>query len=329
MSYYESTQSDIYGQACWAPKLRHKSLYASQTRKPIEIIVPSTQSLFALQPQQYTYPKPKLEQKECKIEIDATVIPEVVSKNDGNCCEGCRLTLGGQVLTTVTNKYWHSKCFKCQECKVYLEHIEYYEQNDKPYCALDFHELFSPRCDYCKTPIEADRKIVALGKSYHVGHAFCRECGVPFEEEDRIIEKDGYGYCENDYNKLFAKMCKGCGEYISEGFIKALGGEWHRACFVCVDCRRQFTSLTFKLKGGKPYCGEECPVISQPRKSITSFNSKSEENSKKTCRNCQKPIMGKWNTAFGYYYHPIHFQCSQCDKVLSSRLTGEFCRQPL
>ena len=36
------------------------------------------------------------------------------------------------------------------------------------YCHLDFHELFSPRCKSCKTPIEGE-VIVACGAEWHVG----------------------------------------------------------------------------------------------------------------------------------------------------------------
>ena len=44
------------------------------------------------------------------------------------------------------------------------------------YCHLDFHELFSPRCGSCRTPIEGE-VVVACGKEWHVGHFFCAECG--------------------------------------------------------------------------------------------------------------------------------------------------------
>lgn len=44
------------------------------------------------------------------------------------------------------------------------------------FCHLDFHELFSPRCKSCKTPIEGE-VIVACGAEWHAGHFFCAQCG--------------------------------------------------------------------------------------------------------------------------------------------------------
>lgn len=44
------------------------------------------------------------------------------------------------------------------------------------FCHLDFHELFSPRCRSCKTPIEGE-VVVACGAEWHVGHFFCAQCG--------------------------------------------------------------------------------------------------------------------------------------------------------
>jgi len=44
------------------------------------------------------------------------------------------------------------------------------------YCHLDYHELFSPRCKSCKTPIEGE-VILACGAEWHVGHFFCAQCG--------------------------------------------------------------------------------------------------------------------------------------------------------
>ncbi|KAF2156112.1 hypothetical protein K461DRAFT_326457 [Myriangium duriaei CBS 260.36] len=51
------------------------------------------------------------------------------------------------------------------------------------FCHLDFHELFSPRCRSCKTPIEGE-VVVACGAEWHVGHFFCAQCGdvsLPFQ----------------------------------------------------------------------------------------------------------------------------------------------------
>lgn len=265
-------------------------------------------------------------------------------------CGGCEEPLSGQAITT-SGKHWHPRCFKCQACHQNLEHIAFYEKNSLPYCALDYHELFSPRCDFCKTPIE-EHSISALGKTYHAGHFFCRECGKPFDEETNFLEHEGHAYCEADYYKQFGKACKGCEETITGDFLVALGGEWHKECFVCADCGSTFASSTFLIKGGKPYCEEHYHQQTSLKKKISLPKAKSlkplpsldllassTRNSKpvpdtasitentletrtKTCHKCQTAIHGRCHSAFGRDYHPLHFQCSRCNKLLSARLTG-------
>ncbi|KAI8991513.1 hypothetical protein BDF20DRAFT_798872, partial [Mycotypha africana] len=272
-------------------------------------------------------------------------------------CGGCDKLLSGQAITT-SGKHWHPRCFKCQACHQNLEHIAFYEKDGLPYCALDYHELFSPRCDYCKTPIE-EHLISALGKTYHAGHFFCRECGKPFDEDTNFLEHEGHAYCEKDYFRRFGKRCKGCEEIITGDFLVALGGDWHKECFVCADCGSTFTSSTFLMRGGKPYCEEHyhqqenttlrlkkkssLPSISNRSttkgtlrnlpdidllNSLKSLSVNDEDNhkqaqsEKKKCHRCREPIQGRCHTAFGFDYHPAHFQCSQCDKLLSPRLTG-------
>ncbi|KAI8369996.1 hypothetical protein BD560DRAFT_397323 [Blakeslea trispora] len=268
-------------------------------------------------------------------------------------CDGCDQPLSGQAITT-SGKRWHTHCFQCQACRQNLEHIAFYEKEGLPYCALDYHELFSPRCDFCKTPIE-EHSISAIGKTYHPGHFFCRECGKPFDEETDFLEHEGHAYCEKDYYKQFGKKCRGCEEIITGDFLVALGGDWHKECFVCAECGCTFTSSTFLIRAGRPYCelhhaakmspssstssrhSQKLPareLVTSARSALPKFDllpdiklkleQEEEEKPKplKSCHRCQKPIEGRCISAFGYDYHPLHFQCAQCNKILSVRLPG-------
>ncbi|KAI8097520.1 uncharacterized protein BX664DRAFT_356751 [Halteromyces radiatus] len=167
-------------------------------------------------------------------------------------CGGCDNLISGMAITAAGHR-WHADCFKCQHCHQDLEHVAFYEKDGLPYCALDYHELFTTRCDYCHTPIE-EKSITALGKHYHVGHFFCRECGKPFDEDGIFMEHDGHPYCEKDYLAKFSHKCKGCKEEITGDFLEALDGKWHLTCFVCVDCGRAFESNTFYVRNDLPYC---------------------------------------------------------------------------
>jgi hypothetical protein len=68
-------------------------------------------------------------------------------------CASCDKPISGNVLTALGKK-WHPDHFVCKHCGIPLEHVSFFENNGNPYCHLDFHELFSPKCGHCNTPIE-------------------------------------------------------------------------------------------------------------------------------------------------------------------------------
>ena len=100
------------------------------------------------------------------------------------------------------------------------------------YCHLDFHELFSPRCRSCKTPIEGE-VVVACGGEWHVGHFFCAECGDPFDAQTPFVEKEGYAWCVDCHTRRYSTKCAGCRRPVVDMVVKALGKEWHGECFCC------------------------------------------------------------------------------------------------
>lgn len=101
------------------------------------------------------------------------------------------------------------------------------------YCHLDFHELFSPRCKSCKTPIEGE-VVVACGAEWHVGHFFCAQCGDPFDSKTPFVEKDGYAWCVGCHTNRFSSKCRKCRKPVTDVVVKALGTDWHGACFCCM-----------------------------------------------------------------------------------------------
>lgn len=107
-------------------------------------------------------------------------------------CESCSLSISGKIVTAGGCRF-HPECFACFHCQTPLECVAFYEEPQanreerlasspeedrlpRFYCHLDFHELYSPRCKSCKTPIEGE-VVVACGAEWHVGHFFCAECG--------------------------------------------------------------------------------------------------------------------------------------------------------
>lgn len=114
-----------------------------------------------------------------------------------------------------------------------LEHDDGTDEAQRFFCHLDFHELFSPRCKSCKTPIEGE-VIVACGAEWHAGHFFCAQCGDPFDSSTPFVEKDGYAWCVNCHTHRYSTKCKGCRKPVTDTVVKALGAEWHIGCFCCV-----------------------------------------------------------------------------------------------
>jgi hypothetical protein len=114
-----------------------------------------------------------------------------------------------------------------------LEHEDGTDESQRFFCHLDFHEMFSPRCKSCKTPIEGE-VIVACGAEWHAGHFFCAQCGDPFDSSTPFVEKDGYAWCVNCHTHRYSTKCKKCRKPVTDTVVKALGAEWHMGCFCCM-----------------------------------------------------------------------------------------------
>lgn len=185
-------------------------------------------------------------------------------------CAACALPIEGRIVSAASQRF-HPHCFTCHHCAEPLECVAFYPEPDSArtarveriearlacnthalpneeegktaaddgdsslrfYCHLDYHELYSPRCRSCKTPIETE-VVLACGGSWHVGHFFCAECGDPFDAKTPFVEKNGYAWCVGCHAGKFSGKCKGCRKPVVEGGVSALGAEWHAECFCCV-----------------------------------------------------------------------------------------------
>ena len=185
-------------------------------------------------------------------------------------CAACALPIEGRIVSAASQRF-HPHCFTCHHCAEALECVAFYPEPDTArdarlarinarandpsahkdesepgetalddgdpslrfYCHLDFHEIFSPRCRSCKTPIETE-VVIACGASWHVGHFFCAQCGDPFDAKTPFVEKDGYAWCVGCHAGRFSGKCKGCKKPVVDGGVMALEGEWHVDCFCCV-----------------------------------------------------------------------------------------------
>jgi hypothetical protein len=181
-------------------------------------------------------------------------------------CSSCSLPISGRIVTASGSSSgslkarFHPECFACYHCQTNLECVAFFPEPDAQrqkrleaegmdeadetdvrfFCSLDYHELFSPRCKSCKTPIEGE-VIVAAGAEWHVGHFFCAECGDPFDSNTPFVEKDNYAYCVRCHTKRTSARCRECKQQILEELtVEALGGKWHEECFRCYECQGSF-----------------------------------------------------------------------------------------
>ncbi|MCJ1273660.1 hypothetical protein MMC21_001453 [Puttea exsequens] len=199
-------------------------------------------------------------------------------------CAACALPIEGRIVSAASQRF-HPHCFICHHCATALECVAFYPEPDsfrtarlarieartnanyvefaeeKPgetavddgdeslrfYCHLDYHELFSPRCRSCKTPIETE-VVLACGGSWHVGHFFCAECGDPFNRETPFVERDGYAWCVGCHAGRFSGKCRGCRKPVVDGGVRALGGEWHEMCFCCAVSVPYISSLVCSVR---------------------------------------------------------------------------------
>lgn len=175
-----------------------------------------------------------------------------ITTTQKGCCCACDKPIVGQVITAL-GKTWHPEHFTCTSCNQELGTRNFFERDGKPYCEVDYHNLFSPRCAYCNGPI-LDKCVTALDKTWHPDHFFCAQCGNTFGD-DGFHEKDGKPYCRDDYFNMFAPKCGGCNSPIMDNYISALNAQWHPECFVCRDCKEPMKSKQY-------YCMDNLPVCS-------------------------------------------------------------------
>ncbi|KAI5301627.1 hypothetical protein KEM56_001522 [Ascosphaera pollenicola] len=210
-------------------------------------------------------------------------------------CDACSEPIAGRVVTACNSRF-HSRCFACYHCQTPLECVAFYQEPESKrqerlaasnpqdpealmqrfYCHLDFHEMFSPRCKSCKTPIEGE-VIVACGAQYHVGHFFCAECGDPFSPTTPFVEKDGHAWCVNCHSKRTSPRCQGCKQLVMDDMIiNALGGSWHSNCFNCYECGETISHESgFFVREGPPKLTPKGRQIGGPVKNPV-------------CENCEK-----------------------------------------
>lgn len=187
-----------------------------------------------------------------------------------SACHGCGRWIGGTMVHALGHA-WHARCFRCEHCGTLLEHVSFYEHDGRPYCHLDYHELFGRRCYHCQTPIVDERCLLvdALGgvRTYHELHFFCASCGEPFvNPTDAAADASDvrpffvhgrHAYCEACHERRVHPPCQKCGRPVGDEYVAALRGKWHPECLTCTRCGEPCRGAMFLAPDGSP-CDLDC-----------------------------------------------------------------------
>ena len=187
-------------------------------------------------------------------------------------CDSCNLPVKDGLAACGAS--WHREHFVCTLCGEGFPDGQYFQHENKPYCAKDYWETFGVQCAACNEVIK-DNIMNALGKSWHVEHFVCHECHEPFPDLV-YFPRDGKPYCERDTKRLFCEKwvkpsgypgaasvfltcmpcvcvcvcvsrCPVCDDYVMEDGVKALGRSWHAAHLTCTTCNIQVRRVVVPL----------------------------------------------------------------------------------
>ncbi|CAN6656958.1 hypothetical protein TRVA0_029S01112 [Trichomonascus vanleenenianus] len=153
----------------------------------------------------------------------------------------------------------HAGCFVCSVCRESLELAQFYFQDGEAFCHLDYHQIYSPKCGHCGSPVEGEG-IVALGKHWHKGHFFCHECSTPFREVDEYYINGNEVRCGSCQGKTETIKCWRCDSDCAQA-IEALGRIWCSPCFCCEICSVPFNTNEFVLREDGTLSCHRCEIM--------------------------------------------------------------------
>jgi len=154
-------------------------------------------------------------------------------------------------------------------------------------------------CLACNEHVE-NTYVNAGGKVFHVEHFKCASCDTLLGGKN-FLEKSGFHYCEDDYFKLFGKMCGTCHEIIRGECFNAMGQTYHPEHFVCTICAQPLPGPKFFRKDDKPYCEDDFLKLATH-----------------SCAGCGGVILEKIYTAMDKFWHKECFKCGHCNREIGA-----------
>ncbi|XP_034050079.1 actin-binding LIM protein 1-like isoform X4 [Thalassophryne amazonica] len=164
----------------------------------------------------------------------------------GTLCTKCGDYVHGEA-TTVLGKTYHPACFVCTVCNQRFsagERVTFSGKNCL--CQTCVHPWsptsnigYSKNCNGCGRDIKNGQALLALGGQWHLGCFQCKTCRKVLSGE--YISKDGFPYCEKDYQSQFGVQCEVCQKFIMGKVLEAGKRNYHPTCARCSQCDKMFT----------------------------------------------------------------------------------------
>eukprot|EP00794_Sanderia_malayensis_P007250 gene7250-8058_t len=111
-------------------------------------------------------------------------------------CFKCGLAIEGNVVR-FENMPYHIECFICQQCRTPLSGLEFYKQDEKPYCEPCYMRYFGKRCATCYKAIKGNTKFIDYGGEFHHDDCFvCSMCYCPLAGA-KFVVRSGNRLCTN------------------------------------------------------------------------------------------------------------------------------------
>ncbi|XP_047232971.1 actin-binding LIM protein 1-like isoform X4 [Girardinichthys multiradiatus] len=164
----------------------------------------------------------------------------------GTPCTNCGEFVEGEVVT-VLGKSYHPACFVCTMCKQPFPAGDCVTFRGKNCICQRCTGPVSPsnqihhpsNCSGCGRDIKNGQALLALGGQWHLGCFKCKACRRILSRE--YINKDGFPYCERDYQNQFGVKCEVCQRFITGKVLEAGERHFHPGCARCSRCGKMFT----------------------------------------------------------------------------------------
>ncbi|XP_054913877.1 actin-binding LIM protein 1-like isoform X1 [Poeciliopsis prolifica] len=200
----------------------------------------------------------------------------------GTPCTSCGEFVEGEVVT-VLGKSYHPACFVCTMCKQPFPAGDFVTFRGKKCLCQRCNEPASPNpirhpnnCSGCGRDIKNGQALLALGAQWHLGCFKCTSCRKTLSGE--YINKDGFPYCERDYQAQFGVKCEACQRFITGKVLEAGERHYHPGCAKCSRCGKTFTEGEEMYVQGSTIWHPNCKDGSRAEESCRPNRSSSESS---------------------------------------------------